>query len=492
MIFEHDGLFLKLQKAGIDGKFYNVIKSMYNECHSRVRCKHFLSEPIDITKGVHQGNVLSPVLFNIFINDIGDMFSETDAPILKNSLVSHLLYADDLLLLSTTAEGLQRNISKADEFCKQWGLSINIDKTKIMVFSKSGRICVDHFQFMVGETNLECVSSYKYLGVEISANGKFLTAENNLSLKASRALFSIKQSIFDNSLNPSAVVRIFDSLIKPIALYNSEIWVPYKSCFQRKSLDGIFDMSFKGFNEFDKIYTRFLKYVLGVHSKACNFAVYSELGQFPMIISVIVGVINFWLHTLQSQNDSLVSQAYWEHFNNHTLKSPWICFVWDNQGTFNSSSLIVCIKVKLKERFISYWTKSINSEVGMDKLRTYKLFKRNFEMEKYLDILPDRRQRKSLAAFRISAHKLQIERGRYVRKNVEDRLCNSCNKIDDEIHLLCECVKYQSLRNNMFDNIYKSFNAAMSKRERFINIMTSTEENTVKSLGLFVASCDIS
>ena len=54
---------------------------MYNECHCRVRCKHFLSEPIDITKGVHKGNVLSPVLFNIFINDIGDMFSETDAPI---------------------------------------------------------------------------------------------------------------------------------------------------------------------------------------------------------------------------------------------------------------------------------------------------------------------------------------------------------------------------------------------------------------------------
>ena len=51
------------------------------------------------------------------------------------------------------------------------------------------------FYFIVGQTNLECVNSYKYLGVEISANGKFLTAEKNLSLKASRALFSIKQSI---------------------------------------------------------------------------------------------------------------------------------------------------------------------------------------------------------------------------------------------------------------------------------------------------------
>ena len=157
---------------------------------------------------------------------------------------------------------------------------------------------------------MECVNSYKYLGVEISSNGKFLTAEKNLSLKASRALFSIKQSIFDNSIKPSAVLRIFDCLIKPIALYNSEIWVGYKSCYQKKSINEMFDMPFKCFNEFDKIYTRFSKYVLGVHSKASNFAVYSELGQFPLIISVIASVIDFWIHTLQSGNESLISQAY--------------------------------------------------------------------------------------------------------------------------------------------------------------------------------------
>ena len=65
-----------------------------------------MSDPIDITKGVHQGNVLSPLLFNVFINDIGDAFTENDVPVLQSSSVSHLLYADDLLLLSTTADGL--------------------------------------------------------------------------------------------------------------------------------------------------------------------------------------------------------------------------------------------------------------------------------------------------------------------------------------------------------------------------------------------------
>ena len=73
-------LFLKLQKADISGKIYNLIKSMYSKSRSRVKCKHVLSKSINISQGVHQGSVLSPLLFNIFINDVGDAMSEQDAP----------------------------------------------------------------------------------------------------------------------------------------------------------------------------------------------------------------------------------------------------------------------------------------------------------------------------------------------------------------------------------------------------------------------------
>ena len=91
----HDPLFLKLQKADISSKIYNLITSMYSNSLSIVKCKHVLSKSINISQGVHQGSVLSPLLFNIFINDIGDAMSEQDAPLLFDHRITHLLYADD-------------------------------------------------------------------------------------------------------------------------------------------------------------------------------------------------------------------------------------------------------------------------------------------------------------------------------------------------------------------------------------------------------------
>ena len=68
---------------------------------TRVKCKNTLTDSIDIKQGVHQGNILSPLLFNIFINDIGNTLSTDDTPILHDSKINHLLYADDLVLFST-------------------------------------------------------------------------------------------------------------------------------------------------------------------------------------------------------------------------------------------------------------------------------------------------------------------------------------------------------------------------------------------------------
>ena len=177
----HDGLLLKLQKAGINGNMYNLIKSMYQGSVSRVKCKQSLSDPINIMQGVHQVNILSPLLFNIFMNDIGDSLQFDDVPLLHDYKLNHLLYADDLLL-STSSSGLQKNIDRVQSFCKTWGLTINSEKSKIMAFSKEGRTAKDKFNFVINNSYVDYVTSYKYLGINISNTGKFASAEKNIIL----------------------------------------------------------------------------------------------------------------------------------------------------------------------------------------------------------------------------------------------------------------------------------------------------------------------
>ena len=97
-----------------------------------------------------QGNVLSPVLFNIFINDIGKKLSLEYATVLHDIKICHLMYADDLVLLSTSEKCLQQNLDRVNEFCSNWDLKVNTDKSKVMVFSKTGCLSKDKFQFVIG------------------------------------------------------------------------------------------------------------------------------------------------------------------------------------------------------------------------------------------------------------------------------------------------------------------------------------------------------
>ena len=85
------------------------------------------------------------------------------------------------------------------------------------------------------------------------------------------------------------------------------------------------------------------------------------------------------------------------------------------------------------------------------KLCSYSYFKTNFGLEKYLLILKNREHRKKFTRFRISAHRLHIEQGRYQGTPRQNRLCNRCtsNEIDDEMHFLFSCTSSQDERHYM-------------------------------------------
>jgi hypothetical protein len=88
------------------------------------------------------GCELSPTLFNLFVDDIISRLEEanTHPPVINQRQVVGLLFADDLAVGVTTRIGLQRAINYVKDFCEECGLKINVDKTKVLVFKKGGKL----------------------------------------------------------------------------------------------------------------------------------------------------------------------------------------------------------------------------------------------------------------------------------------------------------------------------------------------------------------
>ena len=104
------GLLLKLEEAGIRGKFYNVIKQMYTDVRWCVKTQDKRTNLYQSNVGVKQGDIISPFLFNIYLNDLPNFIgTNEDTPTLTNQPIYCLMYADDLILLSTSPCGLQNS-----------------------------------------------------------------------------------------------------------------------------------------------------------------------------------------------------------------------------------------------------------------------------------------------------------------------------------------------------------------------------------------------
>ena len=148
--------------------------------------------------GVLQGESLSPFLFSMFLNDLNEyMKSDTFVGISIYDLYMILiLFADDMILLSESKNGLQRGLNKLHSYCVDWGLDVNVDKTKCLVFKNGGKINKNEKWYYNGEL-LETVDSFKYLGFLFGSSGKFKKGIDNLELRGEKALFDMTCSVVD-------------------------------------------------------------------------------------------------------------------------------------------------------------------------------------------------------------------------------------------------------------------------------------------------------
>ena len=523
-----------LKDYSIGGKFLKILQKIYEKNPVYVKLSDGLLQPFNTTIGVKQGCVFSPILFNIFINKISDIFDESCAPLKVNNIdVNSLLWADDLLLVSETAQGLQNSINKMGNFYNSLGLKVNIKKTQIMIFNKSGRKLNQNFHFTLNGKTVDIVDQYQYLGLKLRPSGSMGLATEELFDKANRAWFSISNVVYKHKrMEVNNVLSIFDSLVTPVALYGCEFWLPLileKKCFKTKS--NLLDY-WQKFN-CEKLNQKCARIVLSVNKKTTRLAVLGELGRYPLLIKALAQCINYKMSLLgPSKPSSLLTNMLEEMKVMAENKDDcWLTRVNMIQKLLNIPDRPVFKKgsgkrttTDLKGCFDRHWvdsinrTNSFNDQVDHNKLRTYRTFKASFTREPYIDQVRNRNQRSSLARLRTGSHNLGIERGRWARPvtPLNNRVCVHClsdtppptpaapphpasptrpaspqqqpGLLDDEQHFLVQCNRFNDERNGVFQemsSLIPNF-IQMSEQNKFKTLLCPITPQAAKITNRFI------
>ena len=213
-----NALYYKLHKQKIGKKMLNIIISMFDKAQAKVYQQGIYNDPIDSIFGVLQGGILSPKVFNEFMSDLPKYLDSKDGIEINSTDFTHLLYADDIVLISGSAAGLQNSIDSLHNFCAKWHLIVNTSKTKVM---KIGSKCT--VDFRCNNQIIKIVNSYKYLGHVLNSHR---TLHNEmpeyLVNQAQKALFALQSRIKPSLgyIPPSLAIKMSDSYILPILEYN--------------------------------------------------------------------------------------------------------------------------------------------------------------------------------------------------------------------------------------------------------------------------------
>ncbi len=314
-------LWSRLRSLSVPDRLIAAIVSYYDNVEFTVRHdeqRRFFPS----TMGVKQGCPLSPILFGIFI----DYFEEfVSAHPLTEHLVRRspnairlLLYADDIVLLEFDSVRLQRLLDVLADFCRETHMSVNMEKTKIVVFRnreddwpckpprswhpQNHRFFVpppSHWEY--DGARLEVVDQYCYLGLDFHAWLPIVTHSlPTLISRANQATQLLLQRIRRLGLpRLSTCFRLFESYVCSRLLYACEVWLPWvrnPHLFYTHALDGV--------------HRNFLKSLLGLPYSAATSSLMWECGRLPLLSQGLRRLLMFHNRALSLPADCLLRIHY--------------------------------------------------------------------------------------------------------------------------------------------------------------------------------------
>ena len=155
-----------MKKYNISTKLIQVIKNLYNKATSAVLFSGSIGDWFRTTIGVRQGCLLSPTLFNIFLERImADASEDHEGTVsIGGRTITSLRFADDIDDLAGEEQDLANLVERLDEASTAYSMEISAEKTKLMTNTTSGI----NTEIKVNGQKLETVTSFRYLGSVIT------------------------------------------------------------------------------------------------------------------------------------------------------------------------------------------------------------------------------------------------------------------------------------------------------------------------------------
>ena len=388
---------------------------------------------------------------------------------------------------------MQKCLDVLKQYCDKSGLHLNVDKTKILVFSR-GKIRNLPNLFFNNE-KIEVVFEYKYLGTLFNFNNKFQKAIKNQYLAANRALFSLIKKCRVLDLPIDIQIDLFNKCVVPILLYGCEVW------------------GYENLQLCDKLQLRFLKLLLGVKVSTPSCMVYGEVGELPVSLTAKCRMLVYYYKLSLERKSDTTSHKYScllfdlcraITLNNNNMNGPndrykfkWLLeihslldslglsFIHQNidQPTYTLNKFKTIVKQRLRDQYLQTWHDNIfNCNMSV----TYRMYKTEFKYEPYLLKLKTKLGH-NLTLFRLSSHRLPVQRLRYFDTPRQDRLCTLCDKqeMGDEYHYIFSC-SYQPIADKRTKCIRKS----LYQRPTIFNfqrLMNITSRSKLTKLAQFIS-----
>ena len=222
---DHNKLWKILKETGIPDHLTCFLRNLYAGQEATVRTGHGTTDRFQNGKGVHQGYILSPCLFNFYAEYImrNAGLEEVQAGIkIAGRNINNLRYADDTTFMAKSKEELKNLLMKVKEESEKVGLKLNIQKTKIMA---SGPITSWEID---GET-VEIVADFVLGGSKITADGDCSHEIKRCLLLGRKVMSNLNSILKSRDITLSTKVHVVKAMVFPVVMYECESWTIKKA-----------------------------------------------------------------------------------------------------------------------------------------------------------------------------------------------------------------------------------------------------------------------